>query len=263
MVNHALCLGGSDIAPNLLILAGTTEASALADALAAKAVSATMSFAGRVATPRPQHLPTRTGGFGGVQGLADYICDTAVTHVIDATHPFAAQMSQNAIAACALTDTPLIALTRPEWRRDHRDIWENVPSLEAAVAALDRPRARVFLAVGRMHLAAFAPNPQHFYLLRLVDPPKTNMRFPDYSVVVDRGPFRVADDRDLMLAHDINLVVSKNSGGSGAYAKIAAARSLGVPVIMINRPEQPNRKEVHSVSAVMDWLGHADTARGV
>lgn len=263
MVNHALCFGGSDIAANLLILAGTTEASALADAVAAAGVAATMSFAGRVAAPRPQQLPMRTGGFGGVQGLADYIRDTAVTHVIDATHSFAAQMSQNAIAACTLTDTPLIALTRPEWRRDHGDLWENVASIEAAVAALDRPRARVFLAVGRMHLAAFAANPQHFYLLRLVDPPKTDMLFPDYSVVVDRGPFREEDDRALMLAHDIDLVMSKNSGGSGAYAKIAAARSLAVPVIMIDRPKRPNRREVHSVSAVMHWIGHAGTARGV
>lgn len=251
--------GASDMAINLLILAGTTEATALARAVAERGIAGTVSFAGRVERPLRQPLPQRVGGFGGATGLAQYLRDAAVTHVVDATHPFATQMSRNAVEGCASANVPLLALTRPPWTAQEGDLWQHVADIDGAVAALDQARRRVLLAVGRMHLGAFAPNPQHAYLLRLVDPPKDALPFPDATVVVDRGPFSEADDRALMEAHGIELVVSKNSGGTGAYAKIAAARSLELPVIMIDRPPQPTRREAGSVDAVLAWLDSFET----
>ena len=248
---------------NLLILGGTTEATALGGAVAAAGLTGIVSFAGRVERPRRQPLPQRVGGFGGIDGLRDYIVRNGVTHVVDATHPFAAQMSCNAVAACAHANIPLIALTRAPWCAQSGDDWIHVPDIEGAVGALDRAPARVMLAVGRMHLDAFAPNPQHFYLLRLVDPPGNPPPFPDHHVLVSRGPFTLADDRALMEAHGIDLVVSKNAGGTGAYAKIEAARALGLPVIMIDRPAIPARTEAYGVADVMAWLGHAGADRGV
>ena len=249
--------------PNLLILAGTTEATTLAKAVADRGMTGTVSFAGRVERPLRQPLPQRVGGFGGAEGLAAYLRNRRVTHVIDATHPFAVQMSRNAVAACAQVGIPLVALTRPPWRAVPGDDWIMVPDISGAVAALKRPSTRVMLAIGRMHLAEFAPNPQHVYLLRLVDPLKGSPPFPRTEIVIERGPFSEAADRALMDHHGIEIVVSKNAGGTGAYAKIAAARALRRPVIMIDRPEPPVRTEVDNVAAVFDWIAHANTDLGV
>ncbi|MDD9923711.1 MAG: precorrin-6A/cobalt-precorrin-6A reductase, partial [Boseongicola sp.] len=138
-----------------------------------------------------------------------------------------------------------------------------VPDIPAAVDALDQKAIRVFLAVGRMHLADFAPNPQHHYVLRLVDPPKGDLPFPDAEVIVDRGPFQEADDLALLRSKRVDLVVSKNSGGTAAYAKIAAARTLQLPVLMIDRPVLPKRLELTQVPAVLDWVRQHDTDLGV
>ncbi|QFT62948.1 cobalt-precorrin-6A reductase [Roseivivax sp. THAF30] len=248
--------------PNLLILAGTTEATAFARHAAELGLEGTVSFAGRVARPLRQPLPQRVGGFGGAEGLAAYLEEHQVTHLIDATHPFAEQMSRNAVIAAERAGVPLVALTRPPWTPEAGDDWVRVPDIAGAVAALDRPAARVMLAVGRMHLAEFAPNPQHFYLLRLVDPPAVPPPFPDHHVIVDRGPFEAEADRALMEAQGIELVVSKNAGGTGAYAKITAARSLGLPVVMIDRPALPARREVHDIEEALAWV-HAGTDLGV
>ncbi|MDS9468243.1 cobalt-precorrin-6A reductase [Paracoccus sp. MBLB3053] len=248
--------------PNVLILAGTAEASALARRLAAEGISGKVSLAGRVETPLAQPLPMRIGGFGGIDGLVAHLRAKRVSHVIDATHPFAAQMSRHAHAACGTLGIPLLRLTRPEWQHIDGDHWINVPDMPAAVAALDRAPMRVMLAVGRMHLAEFAVCPQHYYLLRLVDPPNSTLPLPHCHVILGRGPFDLEADRDLMRKYDINLIVSKNSGGTGAYAKIAAARSLQLPVLMIDRPAKPDVTEVHDVGMVIDWL-HADADLGV
>lgn len=235
----------------------------MARAVAEAGLIGTVSFAGRVERPVRQPLPQRVGGFGGVDGLRRYLHDENITHVVDATHPFAAQMSRNAGAACAEAGVPLIALTRPPWQAQPGDDWTHVPDIAGAVAALDLPARRVMLAVGRMHLADFAPNPQHFYLLRLVDPPKAALPLPRTQVLVSRGPFTQADDEALMQGHDIDIVVSKNAGGTGAYAKIAAARALGLPVLMIDRPALPQRAECATPDAVLAWLDHGTTERGV
>ncbi|WP_299663935.1 cobalt-precorrin-6A reductase [uncultured Ruegeria sp.] len=241
--------------PNLLILGGTTEANALAKSVAEQGIAATYSYAGRVDTPRPQPVPTRVGGFGGAEGLARYIRNHAISHVVDATHPFAAQMSRNAVMACAATATPLAALTRPAWHAEEGDTWQHVPDIASAVDALAGSARRVFLAVGRMHLQDFAAQPQHHYLLRLVDESNA-VALPNYEAIVSRGPFTVGEDRALMERHCTQLIVSKNAGGTGARAKLQAARALGLPVLMIDRPTLPQRTEFADVVQVLDWLAH-------
>lgn len=246
-----------------MILGGTLEATALCNRLADTGVAAIMSLAGRVARPKRQRVPVRVGGFGGVDGLQCFIATAGITHVIDATHPFAAQISRNTIAACDRSGVPLIALGRAPWLEQPGDNWQHVPDIARAAAALDRPAQRVMLAIGRMQLGAFAAHPQHRYLLRLVDSPETALPLADAIVEVDRGPFDVMSDKALLRKHGIDLIVSKNAGGTGAVAKIAAARDLGVPIIMIDRPVLPDRHEVHSIEAVLEWLSHQGIALGV
>jgi precorrin-6A/cobalt-precorrin-6A reductase len=248
--------------PRVLVLGGTTEASALAADLAARGVDAIFSYAGRVARPKPQPLPTRTGGFGGAGGLARWLGEHRISHVVDATHPFAAQISHNAIAACAATDTPLIALTRPEWVPRTGDSWTHVPDIAGAVAALAGPPRRVMLAIGRMHLADFATQPQHFYLLRLIEQPE-RPPFPDCEAVIARGPFSREDDAALLRNHRIDLLVTKNAGGAATRGKLDAARELGIGVLMIARPDLPDRAEAVGVAQVLAWLDHVGTERGV
>ncbi|WP_312488321.1 cobalt-precorrin-6A reductase [Sphingomonas sp.] len=246
---------------HILLLGGTTEASALATALAARGERATLSYAGRTEHPRAQAIPTRVGGFGGIEGLADHITREGVTHLVDATHPFAARISANAIAAAELANVPLLALTRPEWVDGTGDRWTRVADTEQAVAALGSDPARVFLAVGRQTIGDFASALQHFYLLRFVDataPPA----LPHHHLVVDRGPFTLADELALLRDHRIEVIVAKNAGGSGARAKLDAARELGLPVVVIDRPYIPPRPQVSSVAAVLDWLDHG-VVRGV
>jgi precorrin-6A/cobalt-precorrin-6A reductase len=251
------------MAHTLLILGGTTEATALAIAVHEAGITAIFSYAGRVARPKRQPLPTRIGGFGGVDGLVNYIRENGITHVVDATHPFAAQMSMNAVDACGQTGTQLIALTRPKWQFETGDNWTHVPDIDAAVAALDGPPKNVMLAIGRMHLDAFAPQPQHRYLLRLVDAPDGEVPLPNRHIVVDQGPFSTENDIALMREHGVELIVSKNAGGTGARAKIDAARALNLPIIMIDRPAIPARPEVGNSAQVLAWLDHSSTERGV
>lgn len=226
----------------------------MARALAEAGVDAVYSYAGRTESPVAQPLPVRMGGFGGVAGLVDYLKAQGITHLIDATHPFAAQMSRNAVEACAAMGTPLIALEREPWAAAEGDRWTHVPDLAAAVAALgDAPR-RVFLAIGRQTLDAFAAAPQHHYLLRLVDPPTEPFPLPRAEAVIARGPFTVEGDRALLGDHRIEVIVAKNAGGAGAEAKLLAARELGLPVVLIDRPWVPERKVARTVEEVMAWL---------
>lgn len=242
----------SDMRPNLLILGGTTEASALARLVAEAGLRAVLSYAGRVQAPRTQPVPVRVGGFGGVDGLVAYLRAERVTHLIDATHPFAAKMSRNAVAATGALGLPLVALSRAPWPM--RPGWVQVPDIDAAVAALGGPAKRVFLAIGRTEIARFAAQPQHRYLLRLVDAPQEVLALPHHDIVVDRGPFDVASDRALLERFRIEHVVCKNAGGDGARAKLDAAEALGLPVLMIDRPAVPARLELDDPKAVLDWV---------
>ena len=228
----------------------------MARRLANDRVDAVFSYAGRTGAPVAQPLPTRIGGFGGPEGLARYLAEEGITHVVDATHPFAAQMSRNAVAACAAGGVPLCVFERAPWASGPGDDWRHVADLAAAVAALpDRP-ARVFLAIGRQNLDPFAAKPQHHYLLRLVDPPDGPLPLPDTTVIIARGPFDAAADRTLMAAERIEVVIAKNAGGTGARAKLDAARALGLPVILIDRPALPPRRIARTVEEVMAFLAH-------
>jgi len=239
-----------------LVLGGTADAGLLAAAMARAGIDAVYSYGGRTRVPADQPLPTRIGGFGGVSGLADYIRQEGITHVIDATHPFAAEMSRNAVQACAETGTPLMALERAAWARADVDNWIEVGDVNAAVAALPEASANVFLAIGRQHIAPFAVKPQHAYTLRFVDPPEAPLSFAA-GVIVSRGPFTLDGELEMMRARGITWIIARNSGGDGARAKIDAARMLGLPVIMISRPALPERQRVESVAEIMQWLGHS------
>ncbi|MBR0876058.1 precorrin-6A/cobalt-precorrin-6A reductase [Bradyrhizobium japonicum] len=238
-----------------LILGGTADASLLAAEIARARIDAVYSYGGRTRAPADQPLPTRIGGFGGVSGLAGYIRSEGITHVIDATHPFAAEMSRHAVEASAETGTQLIALERAPWTRAPGDNWIEVHDVNAAVAALPEATAKVFLAIGRQHIAPFATKPQHAYTLRFVDPPEAPLPFAA-DVIVSRGPFTLEGELEMMRTRSIAWIVARNSGGDGAHAKIDAARMLGLPVIMIGRPKLPERLRVESVGEIMQWLGH-------
>ncbi|MDF0496718.1 cobalt-precorrin-6A reductase [Bradyrhizobium yuanmingense] len=239
-----------------LILGGTADASLLAAEIARAGIDAVYSYGGRTRAPADQPLPTRIGGFGGVNGLADYIRREGITHVIDATHPFAAEMSRNAVEACAQTGTPLLALERAPWIKAADDTWIEVVDVNAAVAVLPDATANVFLAIGRQHIAPFATKPQHAYTLRFVDPPDAPLPFAA-DVIVSRGPFTLHSELAMLRTRGIAWIVARNSGGDGARAKVDAARMLGLPVIMISRPKLPERQRVESVTDVMQWLGHS------
>lgn len=239
-----------------LILGGTADANLLAEEITRAGLDAVYSYAGRTRAPVDQPLPIRIGGFGGASGLADYLHREAITHVVDATHPFAAEMSRNAIVACAETGTPLLALERAPWSKVAGDNWIEVPDVASAVAVLPEQPAHVFLAIGRQHISPFGTKPQHAYTLRFVDPLEGTLPLPDAEVIVSRGPFTLDGEISMMRTRGIERIVARNSGGSGARAKIDAARALGLPVIMITRPLLPDRPRVESVAEVMAWLGH-------
>lgn len=223
---------------------------------------AVLSYAGRTESPRAQPVPVRVGGFGGVEGLAGYLRREQVTHLIDATHPFAATMSRHAVVAAGQAGVPHIMLTRPAWEAGEGDRWTHVPDIAGAVDALAGEPRRVMLALGRMHVEAFGAQPQHHYLLRFVDAPAEPPALPHHHLVVDRGPFTVEGDVALMRAHAIDLLVAKNAGGGGARAKLDAARALGLPVLLIDRPPLPATRVAYSVAEVMDWIAHS-AQRGV
>ena len=234
----------------------------LAHALAERGENAVLSYAGRVAQPRTQPIAVRIGGFGGVPGLVRYLHAHAVTHLVDATHPFAAQMSGNAIIAAAHAGIPLLALTRPPWHPVVGDRWHSVADIGAAVAALQGPPKSVMLALGRMHLAQFSAQAQHHYILRLVDAPSAPPELPQHTIIVSRGPFDVDADTALMRQHRVDIVIAKNAGGTGAQAKLHAARLLGLPVVMVQRPMIAARREAGNVAEVLQWLDHSDAGSG-
>lgn len=248
--------------PRILLLGGTTEASLAAHALAQAGVKAVFSYAGRTQSPAPQPLPMRVGGFGGAGGMIDYIKAEGISHVIDATHPFAAQISANAQTACAALGLPLLALQRAPWVAGVGDDWRDVGDIAGAVAALPSQPARVFLAIGKQNVQAFAALPQHHFLLRLVDAPAAPP-LPNATVIIAKGPFDVAGDTALLRDHRITHIIAKNAGGAGAEAKLIAARALGLPVIMIARPQLPARDTAASVPDMMAWLAHHSAHRGV
>ena len=254
----------NDMRKRILILGGTTEARELGRELAGRDdVEVILSLAGRTASPLAQAVAVRCGGFGGIAGLTKYMRDHEIGALIDATHPFAATMSAHALAAAAQTNTPMIALCRPAWSRVAGDRWTEVGSINEAVAALGVMPRRVFLALGRQELAPFASAPQHHYLIRSVDPVDPPLPVPSAQYILARGPFEEDKERALLLAHAVDVVAAKNSGGLATYGKIAAARGLGIPVILVQRPPAAAGPRAASVGEVLAWLDHALKVRGV
>jgi precorrin-6A/cobalt-precorrin-6A reductase len=219
----------------VLVLGGTSEASALAALLAERRdIEAIMSFAGRTQAPVAPPIPLRVGGFGGADGLAAYLESERIDVLVDATHPFAERISRNARLAAARCGVPLVVLSRPAWTPQAGDRWIEVPDMAAAAAALGLESRRVFLAVGRLQLQAFEAAPQHVYLIRTIEPVAPAL--PRYRVIAARGPYDAESEERLLRAEKIDAIVAKNSGAATVFGKIVAARRLGVPVIMVSRP---------------------------
>lgn len=239
--------------PRVLVLGGTADARALATALASQEnTQVTSSLAGRVRDPRLPDGQVRIGGFGGVDGLAEYLADENITAVVDATHPFAEGITANAFAACRRATVPMLTLHRPGWAEQPADRWHRVASLTAAADLLPEFGDRVFLTTGRLGLSHFAHLDQWF-LVRTVDEPDPPL--PRRSIVVrTRGPFSVDDERALLRDHRIDVLVTKDSGGDMTAAKLEAARELRIPVIVVQRPPLPDVPAVYTVEDAVRWL---------
>jgi precorrin-6A/cobalt-precorrin-6A reductase len=234
----------------VLLLGGTTEARRLADLVAGE-VAVTTSLAGRTREPLLPAGAVRIGGFGGADGLGRYLRDEHIDAVVDATHPFAAGMSGNAFEACTASDVPLMILRRPGWTGRPGDEWHRVASLPDAAALLPGLGRRVFLTTGRQGIAHFAGSDECFFLARSVEPP-TGPVPRQLEVLLDRGPFTVVGERDLITRHRLDVLVTKDSGG--ADAKLVAARELGIPVLMVDRPPLPPAAVVSTADAAAAWL---------
>ncbi|TCT13570.1 precorrin-6A reductase [Tepidamorphus gemmatus] len=239
----------------VLILGGTSEASALARRLAGDVRFETvLSLAGVTKAPAAQPVPVRRGGFGGAGGLADHLRQAGFGALVDATHPFADRISANAAEAARIAGVPLLAVRRPAWQPQAGDRWCEVADMTAAAAALGIAPKRVLLTVGRQDLAAFLTAPQHRYVVRSVDPPAAELLPPDAEVITARGPFDEAGERALMTAHGIEVLVTKNSGGAATRAKLGAARALGIPVVIVARPPEPPVETVIGADEAYAWL---------
>lgn len=239
----------------ILVLGGTADARQLAGKLAVRH-DVILSLAGRTENPVAQGVPVRVGGFGGAQGLAAYLAENRIDLMIDATHPYAARISANAAEAAKLTGVPALAFRRPAWRRQPGDRWTPVDSAAEAAALLgSRPR-KIFLALGRQELLPFETAPQHFYVIRSVDPVEPPLAVPNATYILARGPFSEDGDRALLEAHGIGAIVSKNSGGQATYGKIAAARTLGIEVFLIRRPPLPDMAGGAGVDDVVALADH-------
>ncbi|QMU76638.1 cobalt-precorrin-6A reductase [Streptacidiphilus sp. PB12-B1b] len=240
---------------HVLILGGTTEGRLLAAELAADpTLRVTSSLAGRVAAPRLPAGQVRIGGFGGSRALADWLREHRVDALVDATHPFAGTISHHAAEAAAAARVPLLALRRPGWAPTADDRWHPVSSLEQAAALLPALGHRVFLTTGRQGLAAFAPLTDLSFLLRSVEPPLPPTP-PRMQVLLGRGPFTLEGERALLRAHRVQVLVTKDSGGEATAPKLAAARELALPVVLVTRPPAPPGVPVATdVAGALDWL---------
>lgn len=237
----------------VLILGGTTEARALAGALSGFTVIS--SLAGRTTSPLLPAGEVRIGGFGGIDGLAAFVRERRVDVLVDATHPFAERISANAAAAGRVAGVPLLALRRPGWREHAGDDWRRVPDLPAAAALLPQLGRRIFLTTGRQEISVFAGLDECWFLARSVEPPVPPMP-RRLDVILDRGPFTVDGEARTLREHRIEVLVSKDSGGSDA--KLVAARRLGIPVVLIDRPPAPKADAtVETVAEAVAWLEKA------
>jgi precorrin-6A/cobalt-precorrin-6A reductase len=241
----------------ILVLGGTAEARSLAQALDDGGLDVITSLAGRVSNPRLPLGQVRIGGFGGPEALGRWLSDNGVTCVIDATHPFAARISASAAHACAIASVPLLRLERPAWSPRPGDRWTRVTDLESA-AALTAGNHRAFLTTGRQGLEAFATVANSWFLIRCVDPPEPPLP-PHYELLLDRGPYTLEGELELIDRHRIDLIVTKDSGGAMTEAKLDAARERGLPVVVVERPSRPDVETVETVREAISWVHTRDT----
>lgn len=237
----------------VLILGGTAEARELAGALHRLGTPVISSLAGRVSRPRLPAGEVRIGGFGGPPAMARWLADREVAAVVDATHPFAERISASAAGACAAAGVPLLRLERAGWQERPGDRWRWVEDLRQAAAVVTQLGERVLLTTGRQGLEAFAGIGDAWFLIRCVDPPEVALP-PRHELLLDRGPYTHTGERSLMQAHGIDVLVTKDSGGTHTAAKLDVARELGVPVIVVRRPPSPAGVElVGSVEKALAW----------
>lgn len=245
------------VSHRLLVLGGSTEASALIRAINAEGpgVEVVLSYAGRTTTrpSPPKGVEVRVGGFGGIEGLANHLRSNGISAMIDATHPFAARMPFYAAAACRNVEVPLLRIVRPAWSPEPADRWIHVTTVDDAALAVQHLRARqVLLTIGRQELSAFAECEAAF-VARCIDPPEPGV-LPGATILLARAPFALEDELDVIRDHRIDLIVSKNAGGEATRAKLDAARQLGIPVVMIARPPAPPVDTVERVQDALDWI---------
>ena len=237
----------------VLVLGGTGEARELAAELTERGVRVVSSLAGRVANPRLPVGEVRVGGFGGPDKFADWLVDNRIVAVVDSTHPFAQKIGLSAIRATAKAGVPLLRLQRPGWQAGPGDDWHWVGSLDEAATKITELGDRVFLTSGRQGLAAFAGCTAQWFLARCVDPPEPPLP-PRIEVILDRGPYDVAGEAKLLREHRIDVLVTKDSGGTMTTAKLVAARERGIPVVVVRRPERPGVRTVEDVPAAVSWV---------
>ena len=234
----------------VLLLGGTAEARALAERLHPK-VDIISSLAGRVPDPALPVGPVRIGGFGGIDGLRDWLVDNDITAVIDATHPFAATITANAAAACGGLDLPHLVLSRPPW--DPAGATVVASDTEAAEIIATKGYSRVFLTTGRSGVAAFSDS-DAWFLIRVVTAPDFGSLPRNHELLLSRGPYDYGDERELLRSRGIEVLVTKNSGGTMTRAKLDAASSLGADVLMVQRPALPDGVAVvNSVQDAVAW----------
>jgi precorrin-6A/cobalt-precorrin-6A reductase len=239
----------------VLILGGIGDAVELAVKIAnIPGIEVITSLAGR--TREPANLPgnVRSGGFGGVPGLTNYLREMQIDLLIDATHPFANQISENAAAATQEVGIPRLMVIRPPWEKLEDDDWLEVEDNLAAATTLANRAKRVFLTIGRQEIGTFAHLQEIWFLMRMIDPPNTDVIIPPGLILCDRGPFNLENEQEILLKYNIDTIVSKNSGGNATYPKIIAARKLGIKVVMVNRPPVPPGKQVADVDSACKWL---------
>lgn len=236
----------------MLVLGGSTEGFEVAELFVGRGFEVITSFAGRTETRRTPVGFWRVGHFGGVTGLAAYLAVENIALVVDATHPYAASIKQNAAQACFEVGAPIIHVSRPAWRPEDGDDWRLAPTLEAAASLVPRTEGPCFLTVGRMKLAHFAKRHDVSFVIRTVEPPEPPFDHPKSVIVNDRGPFTLEAERALFEEHRFGSLVTANSGGSGAAAKLVAAREHGVPVVIVDRPPPPSGLVLDSTQEALE-----------
>jgi len=247
----------------ILIVGGTQEGNKLAEVFHHHKYDYTISYAGIVNKVHEKEFSKRIGGFGGKNGIIDYVKKNKITHIIDASHPFSKKISFNTFSACKTLDLPLIHFSRKPWYKSKKDNWIRVKSFQESTNYLKSASKKIFLAIGKKNLEIYKNFSHHFFLLRLLEN-KNNIRFfPNQECIVSEGPFHVEEDIKILKKYNIDMIITKNSGGNGAYSKIIAARELGITVIIISRPRGAKVKKVYNFDSILKWLNHESLNLGV